>query len=247
MMAVAFGPTCSGPGQPAEGRLGPRPTFEDPSARRYVPAMADVFLSYATVDRARALQIAIECNSLGYSVWWDRAGLVTGMTFQEEIQRQLQSARCVVVLWSLESVRSHWVLDEAKEGLNKLAPVLLDRGAKVPLGFGQIQVSDLSEWQPGLEHPEFENLILGIARLVGREPTGLCTRSSDNTPSVHTQTLPIATHAARSSSSIELIEIPAGTFTMGSVPPHGSREEHPQRRVAIARPFLLARTPITNA
>lgn len=209
--------------------------------------MADIFLSYTTVDRARAVQVAHACERLGYSVWWDRAGLVAGMAFQQEIQRQLQMARCVVVLWSLNSVHSPWVLDEAKEGMHKLAPALLDRGSTVPLGYRQIQISDLSGWDEGVDHVEFQSLLRGVARLVGREPNWSRAISPSVSTAAHVHALPNSSPPSSFSPRIELSEIPPGAFMMGSTPQRGSRVEHPQRRVTIARPFLLAKTPVTNA
>ena len=58
--------------------------------------------------------------------------------------RQLEAADAVVVLWSEDSVQSHWVLDEATIGRDRgcLIPVRFD-DTMPPLGFRQLQVLDL--------------------------------------------------------------------------------------------------------
>lgn len=221
--------------------------FDRELPRSYGFRVADIFLSYAKGDRDRAKRIARECEELGYSVWWDRQGLVSGMAFQEEIQLQLKLAPCVMVLWSRESVRSSWVLDEATEGLAKLAPALLDREATVPFGQRQVQIADLSSWEQGVEHAEFQSLVRGIARLVGREPNWPSKHASARSPTIHSRDLPNSQSQSAAVPRIEFSEIPAGSFTMGSDPSRGSRDEHPPRLVTITRPFLLARTPVTNA
>jgi hypothetical protein len=67
--------------------------------------MADVFLSYAQEDRARAQLVADALRKLRFDVWWD-AHLYVGTLFRAEITRQLEAAKCVVVLWSKVSLTS---------------------------------------------------------------------------------------------------------------------------------------------
>ena len=76
--------------------------------------MAEIFLSYAREDRENAKQLADALGAMGWEVWWDRT-LVPGTNFREEIDRQLSAARCVVVLWSDNSLKAQFVLDEADE------------------------------------------------------------------------------------------------------------------------------------
>ena len=45
--------------------------------------------------------------------------------------------------------------------------------------------------------------------------------------------------------SLEAIEIPAGTFRMGSPAGRGEKDERPQREVTISAPFWLGVTPVT--
>ena len=74
--------------------------------------MADVFISYASEDRERAAKLASALGEHGWSVWWDRK-IVAGQAFDQVIERELETAKSVVVLWSIHSVESEWVKNEA--------------------------------------------------------------------------------------------------------------------------------------
>ena len=74
--------------------------------------MSDVFLSYASEDRERAAQLARALGQQGWSVWWDRK-IIAGQAFDQAIERELEAARAVVVLWSAHSIASEWVKNEA--------------------------------------------------------------------------------------------------------------------------------------
>ena len=101
--------------------------------------MADVFLSYSSEDRPAAQAIAQALSARGRSVWWDRS-IRAGEDFFDVIERQLDAAKCVVVLWSSSSVASRWVRAEAAEALKqgKLIPVLVG-DCRPPLVFREIQ------------------------------------------------------------------------------------------------------------
>lgn len=60
-------------------------------------AVADVFISYASEDRERVAPVADFLESSGWSVWWDRH-LNVGISFDREIERELDAASCVLVV-----------------------------------------------------------------------------------------------------------------------------------------------------
>lgn len=98
-----------------------------------------LFISYARDDRDEVSALAASLEKAGYSVWWD-AALEGGHHFAAEIERELDAADAVVVVWTEASVQSNWVLDEAMHGRDRgcLIPVRFDDIAP-PLGFRQIQ------------------------------------------------------------------------------------------------------------
>ncbi|XOV86284.1 MAG: TIR domain-containing protein [Pseudomonadota bacterium] len=115
--------------------------------------MADIFVSYAREDHAKAKALVGLLEDQGWSVWWDRE-IGPGSAFSRVIEEEIEKARCVLVLWTSHSVASEWVNAEASEGLARriLIPVLLE-GVRVPLVFRQMQASDLTGW-PGRARPE---------------------------------------------------------------------------------------------
>ncbi len=128
--------------------------------------MADIFLSYASSDRERARVLAEALGERGLKVWWDRT-IPPGRVFDEVIQEALQTAKCIVVLWSAESVKSNWVKTEAGEGLaqGKLVPALIEAVAP-PIEFKRIQAADLSDWSGASDHPELRKLLAAVERLL---------------------------------------------------------------------------------
>ena len=129
--------------------------------------MADIFISYASPDRERARLLAEELEQQAWSVWWDRE-IQPGRVFDDAIEEALNAARCVIVLWSNESVHSDWVKAEATEAAEKriLVPALIDK-VKIPLQFRRFQAADLTAWTGGEHDAEFRKLAASIARLIG--------------------------------------------------------------------------------
>lgn len=121
--------------------------------------MTDVFISYASGDRDRAREIANVLSARGLSVWWDR-NIKAGQAFDEVIERELETATSVVVLWSEGSIASEWVKNEAAVAAQRrvLVPVLLDN-VKVPLEFRRRQTADLIGWDGDPSHPGLQALI----------------------------------------------------------------------------------------
>jgi hypothetical protein len=135
----------------------------------------DVFLSYAREDHERARDVATALEQSGWSVWWDRK-IITGETFDQTIERELESAKSVVVLWSNTSVASEWVKNEAAAAAERqvLVPALID-DVKIPLEFRRRQTANLIEWDGDQSNEGFQALREGVASRVGtaavlREP-----------------------------------------------------------------------------
>ena len=154
--------------------------------------MARVFLSYDREDVGRAQSIAELLESAGHSVWWDRH-IKGGAQFSKEIEKELERAQAVLVLWSERSVESAWVTDEAAAGRDsgRLVPILLDR-AKPPLGFRQYQNIDLRNWKGGDHSREVNQLLVSIDSLAGETPPPHRKEGSDRTK----RALPIRAMAA---------------------------------------------------
>src|SRR5262245_19718421 len=107
--------------------------------------MADIFLSYASDDRETARQLAEELARHGWSVWWDRK-IPLGQAFDTVIEKALNDAKCVIVLWSSHSVKSLWVRNEASaaEARGILLPVFVEE-VPAPLAFRLLNGADLHD------------------------------------------------------------------------------------------------------
>jgi TIR domain-containing protein len=119
----------------------------------------DVFISYARDDHSRAAQLASVLETKGWSVWWDR-DIPPGRTFDDVIEEALTNARSVVVLWSVESVKSRWVRAEASAAAERdaLVPALIEP-ATIPLEFRRVEAADLTNWQGDPDDPELQQLM----------------------------------------------------------------------------------------
>ena len=133
--------------------------------------MSEVFVSYKREDEARVGRLVQALESTGLSVWWDR-GLAGGESWRTQIQTALDAAKCVIVVWTRESVgpAGDFVRDEAGQAKRRgvLVPVLLDK-VDPPLGFGEIQAIDLTRWKGNPRDPFFQDLRAAVAaKLEGR-------------------------------------------------------------------------------
>ncbi len=140
-------------------------------APRQQAAMPSIFISYARADRPRVKTLADLLIAAGYDVWWD-ALIDGGAAFARTIESKLETADAVVVVWSVTSIASDWVRDEAAHGRDRkrLVPITLD-GVEPPLGFRQYHAINLARWNGKRDAAEFASLERGIAAAgTGEEP-----------------------------------------------------------------------------
>jgi hypothetical protein len=132
--------------------------------------MTDVFISYASEDRERAAQLANALGAIGRSVWWDRK-IITGQAFDHAIERELENAKSVVVLWSKHSIGSEWVKNEAAAASERgvLVPAAIE-SVKLPLEFRRRQTADLIDWKGEPSHSGFQALCEGVNNTIGGAP-----------------------------------------------------------------------------
>jgi TIR domain len=130
--------------------------------------MSAVFISYSSEDRARVAALVQRVESFGYSVWWDR-DIAHGQNYHRTIESALDQAKCVIVVWTANSVQSEWVVNEASTARKRhvLLPVILD-ATEPPLEFRHLQSADLREDNPQRE-AEYLKLQRSLAQLVKGE------------------------------------------------------------------------------
>jgi len=129
--------------------------------------MSDIFISYAREDESRIKPLVAAFEAEGWNVFWDRR-IPAGSSWRNHIGSALQQARCVVVAWSVHSLESNWVAEEADDGKMRqvLVPVSLD-SVIPPRGFREIQSADLTDWKPGQPSENLTRLLGDIQRLIG--------------------------------------------------------------------------------
>lgn len=141
--------------------------------------MADVFISYKKSDADRVRPLVEHLRAADLNVWWDE-GIQPSTSWRAEIAQQLAAAKCVVAVWTKDSVdheQGAWVMEEATHGQARkiLAPVRLDL-VSPPLGFGETQYADLAAWSGEASDPRFQHF-LGIVRAIVRsEPIPVAPR-----------------------------------------------------------------------
>lgn len=122
--------------------------------------MADVFVSYSSLDSAIAQAVSRSLEEEGFSVWRDDQ-LRSGVQYDAKIEQELIGATCVVVIWTQNSIFSKWVRAEATiaDRNNKLValrsgnfelppPFVLDQAPVVE--FGSISLASQAVWQSGI-------------------------------------------------------------------------------------------------
>jgi serine/threonine-protein kinase len=145
--------------------------------------MADVFISYKAEDRRRLQPLVQALQADGYSVWWDEH-IGTGDEWRQTIERELDQARCVIVIWSKGSIGpdGHFVRDEASRAQRRhvYVPVLID-AVEPPLGFGESQATSLKGWKGDRSNTRYDAVLAAVERIAGsRSAAG--PRASPSTP-----------------------------------------------------------------
>ncbi len=132
--------------------------------------MSDIFISYSREDKEKVQQLAQALENEGWSIWWD-PHIPAGKNFDDVIEQALETAKSVIVLWSVKSVDSRWVRTEASEALDRsiLVPVLID-DVRVPLAFRRVQTADLTAWDGSRSFPAFRKLVEDLAGIIGPRP-----------------------------------------------------------------------------
>ena len=133
---------------------------------------ADIFLSYKSDDRPRIRRLVDALEAEGFSVWWD-ARISGGANWHQNIEANLDSARCVIVAWTNASVgpEGQFVRDEARRAQERdvYLPIRLD-AVRPPLGFGEIQALSLLGWNGDRSDPGFQAIADAVRSQISGEP-----------------------------------------------------------------------------
>ncbi len=205
--------------------------------------MSDIFISYKREEQAIAKELANALEEEGWSVWWD-PNLRAGEHFDDVIEKALNEAKCVVVIWSNLSVNSEYVKAEATEALEqrKLLPVKIEN-VSLPFRFKRVHTLSLLGWDGSKDFSEFRKLVQDIAAIVG--PTATKRQEKQPADRQESEAVDPLRSESRNSIGMAFVLIPAGEFLMGSI--DKLEEERPVHKVQITRPFYLGKYAVTQA
>jgi hypothetical protein len=135
--------------------------------------MSDIFISYKREEQAIARKLADALEKEGWSVWWDPK-LRAGEHFDDVIEKALNEAKCVVAMWSKQSVQSRYVRDEATYALDrdKLVPVAIEN-VNLPFRFRGVHTLSLLGWDGSKGTSEFRRLVDDISVILGPPPVAV--------------------------------------------------------------------------
>jgi hypothetical protein len=118
-----------------------------------------VFLSYCREHRAVTRQLARKLEAKGFTVWWDTK-LLAGDEFGSEIDKHLDAAKAVVVIWTPISIKRHWVKSEAGHANRQHKLVNTHTADLKP-----IQIPKPFDIQHSVRVTDFEAIVASLERL----------------------------------------------------------------------------------
>lgn len=129
--------------------------------------MADIFISYKSSDRPRAETLSSWLQALGLTVWLDR-DIDLGEGWEARIEKELQAARLVVVLWGADALRSEWIRHEAQVALEGMKLIQVHAtGLPIPAPFNLHQAVRMQSWSGEAAHSERLKLLSVVAARLG--------------------------------------------------------------------------------
>lgn len=151
--------------------------------------MPDIFISYARSTELVARRIADALRAQGHTVWRDDE-LPAHRAYADVIEERLRAAKAVVVLWSADAVKSHWVRSEADVArtAGTLVQLRID-GCTPPMPFDQIQCADLAGWDGSPGAKSWHKILSSLAALLGTESPILANVAEDNDTATPRETL----------------------------------------------------------
>jgi len=99
-------------------------------------------------------------------VWWQEE-IQCGQEWHGEIDRAIQGAGAIIVLWSKKSTNSIWVKHEASQAIAKsvYTPIRIEL-VEIESPYNRIQATDMLNWSGDLHHPGWQDLFFRLKQLI---------------------------------------------------------------------------------
>ncbi|MEQ9506170.1 MAG: TIR domain-containing protein [Hyphomonas sp.] len=134
--------------------------------------MADIFISYARLDRERIAPLKAALDGLGLDSFFDIDGLDGGDTFPDVLDREVKTAKVVLGCWTPAALQRDWVKAECAIAHEQrtLVPLEFDQlsALDVPAAFFRLQRVNLTTWRSESKHDGWLATVRAISRRLGR-------------------------------------------------------------------------------
>ena len=128
----------------------------------------EVFISYASKDRKRIIELVDRLNSAGVSVWIDQMSIEGATMWSQEIVAAIRNCKVLILAISENSADSENVVKEvalASEGRKRILPVYLE-SAEIPESMAyQLAGIQRVEFFEGQEESGLQSMIRALAKL----------------------------------------------------------------------------------
>jgi len=133
----------------------------------------EIFISFSSIDRPRARELAVELKHSGFQVWFDEWFISIGSNIPLEIQNGIENSRSVLMLMTPEYFASEWaklestalIYQDPTNSSKSILPVLI-RDCVPPKNIQALRHFDLREYS----NSTLDLLISELCRVLEAEP-----------------------------------------------------------------------------
>jgi formylglycine-generating enzyme required for sulfatase activity len=236
----------------------------------------DVFLSYASQDRAVAEQVCAGLEGSGITCWMAPRDIAPGAVYARAIMAAIKGCRAMVVVFSAHANASDHVLNEVSSGLSRRIPIVPFRidecvpsedleyylaarqwldASRGALEFHLQQLAEhltraLAVAPPGASMPAPSSPARGRRMLLGLAgaAVGVLALMTWNRIPGPAPVRSAGSVAVNSADGQAYVWVPPGRFEMGCSPGDGecANDESPRHTVVIREGFWMGQTEVTR-
>ena len=131
--------------------------------------MSDVFISYSSKDKRKALQVRETLEKNGITVWMAPDNITVGSSYPRELSNAIAECSVLVLVESENSLSSQWVLNEVLEAHNAKKKIIPFAIEKIQDN-GFIFLNDVQVIDASMDN-SYEMLVRTVLQELGRRTT----------------------------------------------------------------------------